>query len=76
MCLAVPGRVVEASPGQSWAVVESFGLRLQVGTQLVGEVKTDEYLMVHAGYAIEKVDLLEAGKQMRILEELLGAGSG
>ena len=67
---------VEASPGESWAVVESFGLRLQVGTQLVGEVKTGEYLMVHAGYAIEKVDLLEAGKQMRILEELLGAGPG
>lgn len=74
MCLAVPGRIVETRPGEPWAVVDSFGVLLKVGTHLVGEVKTGEYLLVHAGYAIEKIDLLEAGKQIKLLEELLGAG--
>lgn len=76
MCLGVPGRVVEVYPGTPWVVVETSGLRRAVGIHIVGKVELGEYLMIHAGYAIEKIDLAEAGKRLSLLEELLGDNTG
>ncbi|MDA8336741.1 MAG: HypC/HybG/HupF family hydrogenase formation chaperone [Peptococcaceae bacterium] len=70
MCLAVPGRVAEILGG-NWVLIETFGLTGKVGTHLVGEVAVGDYLVVHAGYAIEKLDLEEARERIRIWEELL-----
>ncbi|GAB6181471.1 HypC/HybG/HupF family hydrogenase formation chaperone [Desulfotomaculum defluvii] len=71
MCLAVPGRVVKVRIGEPWAVIEAFGVKQKVGTQLVGEVAEGDYLMIHAGYAIEKLDMEIAQEQIRFLKELL-----
>lgn len=71
MCLGMPGKVLEVLPGKPWAVIECFGLQSLVGTSLVGEVKPGDYLLVHAGYAIEKLDLARAVEQIRLLEELV-----
>ena len=71
MCLAVPGRVVEVNPSEFWAVVETFGVSRLVKTQLVGQLVVGEYVMVHAGYALEKLDLEAAQEQLRLWEELL-----
>lgn len=76
LCLGVPCRVVEVCPGDCWAVVENFGVRCRVGVHLVGEVGLGDYLMVHAGYAIEKLDLAEARERLRLWEELLDGGTG
>ncbi|MHB1043244.1 MAG: HypC/HybG/HupF family hydrogenase formation chaperone [Eubacteriales bacterium] len=73
MCLGVPALVVEVLPGGLWAVIDSFGLRRKVGTHLVGEVVPGDYLMVHAGYAVEKLDLAEAEERIKIWEELLNS---
>ena len=70
MCLAVPGRVTEILD-DSWVTVETFGLTSRVGTHLVGRVAVGDYLVVHAGYAIEKLDLDEALERIRLWEELL-----
>lgn len=76
MCLGVPGMVVEVLPDRQWAIIETFGLKRKIGTHLVGEVDPGDYLVVHAGYAIEKLDLAEAEERIRIWEELLnGAGA-
>lgn len=71
MCLAVPGRVVKVKIGEHWAVIEAFGVKQRVGTRLVGEVAEGDYLMIHAGYAIEKLDIEVAQEQIRFWEELL-----
>lgn len=71
MCLGVPGIVVELSGDGRWAVTESFGVRRKVGLQLLENVEPGDYIMVHAGYAIEKVDLAEARERIKIWEELL-----
>lgn len=77
LCLGVPALVVEVLPGGQWAVAESFGVRRKIGTHLVGEVEAGDYVVVHAGYAIEKLDLREAEERIRIWEEILGAaGAG
>ena len=73
MCLAVPGRVAE-NLGDNWVLIETFGLTSKVGTHLVGEVAVDDYLVVHAGYAIEKLDVDEARERIRLWEELLADG--
>ncbi|MCL6639630.1 MAG: HypC/HybG/HupF family hydrogenase formation chaperone [Firmicutes bacterium] len=77
MCLGIPGLVVEVLAGGEWAIIETFGLRQKVGLHLVGKVVPGDYLMVHAGYAIEKIDLTEAGERIRLWEEMLdGPGAG
>lgn len=70
MCLGVPMRVIEVNQGGT-AMVESFGVRRLVQTRLVGDVNTGEYLMIHAGYAIEKINQDEAWERLRLWEDLL-----
>jgi len=70
MCLGMPALVVEV-PDQQWAVIEAEGIRRKVGVHLVGEVVPGDYLMVHAGFAVEKLDLAEAEARLSIWKELL-----
>ncbi|MDI6711574.1 MAG: HypC/HybG/HupF family hydrogenase formation chaperone [Thermoanaerobacterales bacterium] len=71
MCLGIPGLVVEVDPETNTAVTDVFGVRRKVNTLLVGEVKLGEYLMVHTGFAIEKVDVEEAQERLKLWKEIL-----
>ncbi|ACX53086.1 hydrogenase assembly chaperone hypC/hupF [Ammonifex degensii KC4] len=71
MCLGIPGRIVEVYPEEHVAVIETFGVRQRVSTFLIGEVEVGEYVMVHAGYAIEKIDVEEARERLKLWEEIL-----
>ncbi|TAK95536.1 HypC/HybG/HupF family hydrogenase formation chaperone [Patescibacteria group bacterium] len=57
MCLAIPGKIV-AINGQQ-AVVDFDGVRKEINVSLVS-VKVGEYVIVHAGFAIEKLNQKEA----------------
>jgi hydrogenase expression/formation protein HypC len=73
MCLAVPGKIVqltEAAPPFSSAVVEFGGVRREVSVACVPEAVVGDYIMVHAGIAISRVDADEAARVLRTLEEL------
>jgi hydrogenase expression/formation protein HypC len=59
MCLAVPVRVVALLEGD-WAEAEIGGIRSRVSTALVDEVAAGDYLIVHAGFAITRLDVAEA----------------
>lgn len=63
-------QVVEVKEEET-ALVESFGVQRLVRTRLVGPVQPGEFLMVHAGYAIEKIDQEEAAERLKLWEELL-----
>jgi len=68
MCLAVPGKVIEIN--ESKATIEVGNVKREVFVQLVPDVKLGEYVLVHAGCAIEIVDEEEALKTLDILKEL------
>lgn len=58
MCWSVPGKVLEISGNT--AAVEISGISRKVALDLVDNVSIGDYLLVHAGYAIEKVDEAKA----------------
>lgn len=68
MCLAVPGKVIEIN--ESKAAIEVGNVKREVFIQLVPDVKLGDYVLVHAGCAIEIVDEEEALKTLDILKEL------
>jgi hydrogenase expression/formation protein HypC len=77
MCLAVPGRVVEWIERESpfaRAAVEFGGVRRQVSMAFVPEANEGDYVLVHAGIAITRIDADEAVQVVETLNELDLAG--
>jgi hydrogenase expression/formation protein HypC len=70
MCLALPARVVEMT-GPDTARIELGGVRKEVSIALVDDVAVGDYVIVHVGYALTKLDADEA---QRTLELLASAG--
>jgi len=68
MCLAVPAKVREIKKGA--AVVDFGGVRREISLGITSGVKKDDYVLVHAGFAIGKVEKREAEDTLKILEEL------
>ncbi|MBN1916822.1 MAG: HypC/HybG/HupF family hydrogenase formation chaperone [Verrucomicrobia bacterium] len=68
MCLAVPMRVVsvEGTAG----TVELGGVQQPVNLTLLPDVKPGEYVIVHAGFALERLDQDEARRTIELLREL------
>jgi hydrogenase expression/formation protein HypC len=72
MCLAIPGKVLEVAeigPLRS-ARVQFGGIVRQVSLNFVPEAGLGDYVMVHVGFAISKVDAAEAERTYKLLEEM------
>ena len=69
MCHAVPALVTERLDAETVAV-ELSGARTEVSTILVGEVAIGEYLLVHVGYALGRIDPEEAQATLDAIAEL------
>lgn len=61
--------MIEVRPGQK-AVVDLAGVRKEISTALVEDVQADEYVIVHVGYAIGKIDAEEASRTLELFEQL------
>ncbi len=59
MCLAVPARVVECLEGER-ALIDLEGVRMEISLELLDDVRPGDYVIVHVGYAIGKLDEAEA----------------
>jgi hydrogenase expression/formation protein HypC len=68
MCLAVPGKVLKIE-GQT-ATVDFGGARREVRLDLLANVHEGEYVLVHAGYAIQTVDEEAAIEMLKSWEEV------
>ena len=68
MCLAVPGRIVELDGDVG--VADAMGNRFEVRTTLVPEIVLGDIVLVHAGFAIAKVDEEEAKKTWELFAEI------
>lgn len=72
MCLAVPMKVVEIAEGT--AVCEIDGVRREGSLMMLDDVAVGDYVLLHAGFAIEKIDPVEAQKTLDVFREVLDAG--
>lgn len=71
MCLSVPSKVVELSEDNT-AVVETFGTRRVVSLELLQEeVFVGDWVLVHVGFAIQKLDEDYALESLKLFEQLL-----
>ena len=69
MCLAIPAQVVELREGDN-AVVDLAGVRKEISLALVDGVAVGDYVIVHVGYALNKLDPEEAEKTLKLFAEM------
>lgn len=72
MCLAVPGKVLEINAGDPMrmARVDFGGIVRDASLAYVPEAQVGDYVIVHAGFAISRLDEEEALETFRLLEEI------
>ena len=77
MCLAIPAKIVELSPGDSRALVDVVGVRRYIDTGLLLDdpPRVGDWVLVHVGFAMSKVSEEEALDQIRMLSALGESGS-
>ncbi len=68
MCLAIPMQIVEIKDKKG--IVEIGGVKREVGLQLLKQVKIGDYVIVHAGFAIQILDEKEAKETIALFEEM------
>ena len=68
MCVAIPAKI--KSIKDQMAEVEVGGISRTVSVELTPEVRKDDYVLVHAGFAIHVIDEQEARETMKLFEEL------
>lgn len=71
MCLGIPGKVLEVE--KNVAKVDVGGLLRDVSLDLCPDVSAGEYVLIHTGFAIQKVDEEEAKETLELLRQLAEA---
>lgn len=74
MCLAIPGQVKKLLEGDR-AIVSVGGVLHEISLSLVEDVGVGDYVIVHVGFALSKVDPDEAAKTLALFEEYHAAGA-
>ncbi len=69
MCLAIPARIVEIRDGDL-AVVELGNIRKEISLALVEGIQEGDYVIVHVGYALQRLDVEEAERTLSLFREL------
>ena len=72
MCLAIPARVIQIEEGLG--LVELGGVVREASFMLLPDAQVGDYVLLHAGYALQKLDEAEAEETIRLLAELAEAG--
>lgn len=71
MCLAVPARVTVIEGEE--AVLDYGGVTRKANISMLSDVKVGDYVLVHVGYAISKMDEDEALETLKLWDEMLAA---
>lgn len=74
MCVAVPGKVVSIDNGMGKA--DFLGAVREISFELIDEVSIGDYIIAHAGYAVERIKEEEAVETIKLFEELKKIGQG
>lgn len=68
MCLALPARIVERRVNDE-AIVDLGGVRKTISLALVPDAQPDDYVIVHVGYALSKLDPDEAARTLALFDQ-------
>jgi len=71
MCLAIPMQVIEVDGGM--ARVEQEGVTRKVRVDFIPDLQPGDYVLIHAGIAIERVNAEEAAETLRLIKEIVDA---
>jgi hydrogenase expression/formation protein HypC len=69
MCLAVPARVLEIYDSE--AILDFGGVKRRANISFLDDVKVGDYVIVHVGFAIQKMDKEEALESLKLWKEIL-----
>jgi hydrogenase expression/formation protein HypC len=67
MCLAIPSKIVEINDGM--ATIDVDGVQRSASLMLMEDVVVGDFVIVHAGFAIQKLDAAAAAESIRLLRE-------
>lgn len=69
MCLAVPSKVLSIQPN-GIGQVDIMGVQRECSLMLTPDAKPGDYVLVHAGYAIQRIEEQDAQETLRLLQEI------
>ncbi len=73
MCLSIPSKVVEID-ADNYATVDTMGVKRKVTLDLIAEeVKVGDYVLIHVGFALNKISTEEALESLKAYEEIVAA---
>ncbi|HTY08778.1 MAG TPA: HypC/HybG/HupF family hydrogenase formation chaperone [Candidatus Edwardsbacteria bacterium] len=67
MCLAIPAKIESITDGR--ADVDIRGLKKRIGLALLPGAQVGDFVLLHAGFAIQRIDPAEAEETYRLLEQ-------
>lgn len=70
MCLAIPARITHIDPATETAEVELGGISKQISLALIDDAAVGDYVLVHVGYALNKLSAEEAEETLRLIREM------
>ena len=68
MCLSIPAKILKIEGDRANAIIGNN--MIEIGLHLVDDVKVNDYVLVHTGYALQKISEEEALEAIRIINEL------
>lgn len=75
MCLSIPAKILTLEDGEM-AKVDVRGVEALISMQLVEDIQIGDYVLVHTGFALQKLSQEEAMESLKILDEMDDALSG
>jgi hydrogenase expression/formation protein HypC len=69
MCLAIPSKIVEITK-EGLGIIDVDGVRRECSLIMMNDLQIGDYVIVHAGFALHKIDEVEAGKMLDTLREV------
>lgn len=75
MCLAIPAEVTKLLP-EEMAIVSIDGVSKEISVALIEDLAVGDYVIIHVGYALTKIDPEEARRTLELLRELSAEGQG
>ncbi len=73
MCLSIPSKVIKIDKQRNVAIVDTMGVSREAGLELMedGDVKIGDYVLLHIGFIMNKIDEEDALESLKVYNEIL-----